>query len=200
VHERDWFFARKLNEMGVATLVLDSFAPQGLIKVFENKQLWRTRAGDRCSHRDRGVAKDRRIDFRRLGATGRSLGGQTPVRLTLKASRDQLPEKAALLNLALAITPGCTSQQHDRRMTPQSQVRLFLAEKDAAPHQRSITYVEKMRATGGDSQYKVYPDAFHVFDGSAKPVWTPKQEVYAGCENDRISPRHSSRLDTRAAS
>jgi hypothetical protein len=37
VHERDWFFARKLKEMGVATLVLDSFAPRGLIKVFENK-------------------------------------------------------------------------------------------------------------------------------------------------------------------
>jgi dienelactone hydrolase len=80
----------------------------------------------------------------------------------------------------------------------QSQVWLFLAEKDASPHQRCIAYVEKMRETGGDAQFKVYADAFHTFDGSAKPVWTPKQEVYAGCENDRIRPGHSIRLDTGA--
>ena len=130
---------------------------------------------------------------------GRSLGGQTAVRLTLQASRDQLPKKGPLLSLALAITPGCTSQQQDRHMTPGSQVWLFLADKDAAPHQRCITYVEKMNAAGGDSQFKLYANAFHTFDGSPKPVWTPNQEVYAGCENDRVAPNHSIRLDTGAA-
>jgi dienelactone hydrolase len=130
---------------------------------------------------------------------GRSLGGQTAVRLSLQASRDQLPKKGPDLSLALSITPGCTSQQQDRRMTSGSQVRLFLAEKDAAPYRRCVTYVEKMQASGGDAQFKLYRKAFHTFDGSPKPVWSPNQEVYAGCENDRVSPGLSIRLDTGAA-
>ena len=38
IHARDWFFARKLNDIGVATFVLDSFGPRGLTKVNEDKR------------------------------------------------------------------------------------------------------------------------------------------------------------------
>ena len=200
IHARDWFVARTLNEMGVATFVLDSFGPRGLTKVYEEKQSFseREQAIDVLTAIE-VLRKNARIDFTRLGAMGRSLGGQTAVRLTLQASRDQLPKKGPVLSLALSITPGCTSQQQDRRMTPGSQAWLFLAEKDAAPYQRCVTYVEKMKAAGGDAQYKLYENAFPTFDGSAKPVWSPKQEVYAGCENDRVNPSLSIRLDTGAA-
>jgi dienelactone hydrolase len=200
IHARDWVFARTLNEMGVATFVLDSFGPRGLTKVYEKKLSfgeWE-QAIDVLTAMEI-LRENPRIDFTRLGAMGRSLGGQTAVRLTLQASRDQLPKKGPVLSLALSITPGCTSQQQDRSMTPASQVWLFLAEKDAAPYQRCVTYVEKMKATGGDAQYKLYANAFHTFDSSPKPVWGPTLEVYAGCENDRINPSLSIRLDTGAA-
>jgi dienelactone hydrolase len=200
LHERDWFFARTLNEMGIASFVLDSFGPRGLTKVSEDKSSF----GEEAQAIDALTAiellqKDARIDFKRFGAMGRSLGGQTAVRLSLKASRDQLLKKGPYLSLALSITPGCTSQQQDRHLTPQSQVWLFLAEKDAAPYRRCIVFVEKMQAVGGDAHYKVYADAYHTFDASAKLIWTANQEVYAGCENDRISPHYSIRLDTGAA-
>jgi dienelactone hydrolase len=199
LHERDWYFARTLNEMGVATFVLDSFGARGLTKVSENKQIFQEweQAIDALSALD--VLKgNARINFDRVGGMGHSLGGQTAVRLSLKTARDQLPIKGPNLNLALAITPGCTSQQQDRRMTPHAQVHLFLAEKDMAPYQRCVTYVEKMKAAGGDAQFTVYPDTFHMFDGSVKPVWTPSQEVYAGCENDRVNHHLSIRVDTGA--
>lgn len=200
VHARDWVFARTLNDMGVATFVLDSFGPRGLTKVYEDKQSFgeREQAIDALTALE-VLRKDARIDITRLGAMGRSMGGQTAVRLTLQASRDQLPKKGPTLSLALSITPGCTSQQQDRRMMPGAQVRLFLAEKDASPYQRCVTYVEKMKAAGGDAEFKLYANTFHTFDGSAKPVWTPRQEVYAGCENDRVDPNLSVRLDTGAA-
>ncbi len=200
IHDRDWFFARTLNEMGIATLVVDSFTPRGLTRVYEKKRSFDERelAIDALTVTEM-LQADARIDFDRFGAMGRSLGGQTAVRLSIKASREQLPKKGPYLNLALAITPGCTSQQQDPHMTPHSQVWLFLAENDASPHRRCITYVEKMRAAGGDSQFKVYPNAFHTFDGSEKPVWKPKDEVYAGCANDRVRPGYSIRLDTGAA-
>ena len=194
IHERDWFFARVLNEMGVATLVLDSFGPRGLSRVYEKKRSfgeWE-QAIDALTALE-FLARDDRIDFARLGAMGRSLGGQTAVRLTLQASRDQLPKKGPLLSLALAITPGCTSQQQDRHMTRGSQVWLFLADKDAAPHQRCITYVEKMNAAGGDSQFKLYANAFHTFDGSPKPVWTAKP---GGLRRLRKRPRGAQPLHT----
>jgi dienelactone hydrolase len=199
LHARDWFFARTLNDMGIATFVLDSFTPRGLTKVFENKRSF----GEYEQAIDALTAleilkKEKRIDFGRLGAMGRSLGGQTSVRLTLKASRAQLPQKGPLLDIALAITPGCTSQQQDRHPTPHTQVRFFLAENDASPHQRCITYAEKIKAAGGDAEFIVYPNTFHTFDGSAKPVWTPNQEVYAACANERVRPDYSIRLDTGA--
>jgi dienelactone hydrolase len=200
IHARDWFFARTLNEMGVATFVLDSFGPRGLTKVYEDKRSFSEweQAIDALTALE-VLKANRSLDFKRLGAMGRSLGGQTAVRLTLQASRDQLTKKGPILDLALSITPGCTSQQQDRTMTRGSQAWLFLAERDGSPYQRCITYVEKMKAAGGDAQFKLYANAFHTFDGTPKPVWWPKQEVYAGCENDRVSPKLSIRLDTGAA-
>jgi hypothetical protein len=85
------------------------------------------------------------------------------VRLALKASRAQLPIQGPLLSLSLAITPGCTSQQQDRTLTPGAQVRLFFADKDASPHERCMVYVEKMKAAGGDADFKLYANSFHTF-------------------------------------
>jgi hypothetical protein len=59
-----------------------------------------------------------------------------------------------------------------------------------------VSYVEKMKAAGGDAQFKLYANSFHTFDGSPKPVWRPNEEVYAGCENDRVDRNLSIRLDT----
>jgi dienelactone hydrolase len=200
IHARDWFLARTLNDMGVATFVLDSFGPRGLIKVYEHKLSFQEReqAIDALSALET-LRKDTRIDMSRLGAMGRSLGGQTAVRLSLKASRRQLRKDGPTLSLALAITPGCTSQQRDGELTRRTEVWLFLAERDFAPYQRCITYVDKMKAGRGDAHFKLYPDTFHTFDGSAKPIWTANQEVYAKCANDRIRPGYSIRLDTGAA-
>ena len=200
IHARDWFFARTLNEMGVAAFVIDSFGPRGLTEVYEDKRSFGEREMSIDALTALEVLSDKpSLDFTRLGAMGRSLGGQTAVRLTIQASRDQIPRKGPIVGLAVSITPGCTSQQQDRAMTLGSQAWLFLAEKDGSPYQRCITYVEKMKVAGGDAQFKLYVDAFHTFDGSPKPVWWPKQEVYAGCENDRVSPKLSIRLDTGAA-
>jgi dienelactone hydrolase len=200
IHVRDWSFARTLNDMGVATFVLDSFGPRGLTKVYEHKLSFQEReqAIDALSALA-VLRKDARIDMSRLAAMGRSLGGQTAVRLALKATRSQLRQDGPILSLALAITPGCTSQPRDGELTRRTEVWLFLAERDFAPYQRCITYVDKMKAARGEAHYKLYPDTFHTFDGSAKPVWTANQEVYAKCANDRIRPGHAIRLDTGAA-
>jgi dienelactone hydrolase len=199
IHPRDWFFAHTLNGMGVATFVLDSFGPRGLTKVNEDKRSF----GEREQAIDALAAlatlrRDGRIDMGRVAAMGRSLGGQTAVRLSLKVAREQLPPGGPLLGLALAITPGCSSQPRDGALTQGTAVWLFLADHDMAPHQRCITYVEKMLAANGDAHYKVYADTFHTFDGSARPVWHPDEEVYARCANDRIDPGHAVRLDTGA--
>jgi dienelactone hydrolase len=200
IHSRDWFFARTLNDMGVATFVLDSFGPRGLARVSEDKRSFgeREQAIDALSALEM-LRSDTRIDIGHVAAMGRSLGGQTAVRLSLKVAREQLPLKGPMLDLALAITPGCTSQQKDGRLTPSASVWMFLADHDMAPHERCIAYVDKMVVAGGNAHFKVYQGTFHTFDGSAKPVWHHREEVYANCANDRIDPNHSVRLDTGAA-
>ena len=199
IHARDWFFVRKLNDIGVATFVLDSFGPRGLTKVNEDKRSF----GDREQAIDAlsalaTLGKNTRIDLDHLAAMGRSLGGQTAVRLSLKIAREQLPIRGPTLGLALAITPGCTSQPKDGEVTRGTEVWFFLADHDMSPYQRCISYVEKMVAAGGDAHFRVYPETFHTFDGSLKPIWHPREEVYADCSNDRIGPNYSIRLDTNA--
>ena len=95
--------------------------------------------------------------------------------------------------------PGCNSQERDRRVTLGTEVHFFLAEKDFAPHEKCIAYAQGMNSTGGKANYKVYPDTYHVFDGSRKHVWSATQEVYADCGNEFIAPGHSVRLDSGAA-
>jgi dienelactone hydrolase len=200
IHPRDWHFARTLNELGVATFVIDSFGPRGLTKIAEHKLGF----GEREQAIDALNAltilrQDTRIDMNRIAAMGHSLGGQTAVRLSLKIARQQLPLRGPMLSLALAITPGCTSQQKDGQLTQSAQVWLFLADHDMAPYQRCITYVDKMVAAGGKAHFKVYPDTYHMFDASTSPIWKPREEVYADCANDRIDPTYSVRLDTGAS-
>ncbi len=199
LHERDWFFARTLNEIGVATFVLDSFGPRDITNVPENKRGFTgyrqvvdaLNALDKLSH-------DQRIDTSRIGAMGRSLGGETSIYLSLQAVRARMQPKAPPLSLALAITPGCMSQEQDGRASPQAEIHFFLADKDFSPYQRCIDYVHKINRAGGHADHTVYPDTFHVFDGSMDPVWHPGEEVYAGCDNEFIAPDRSVRLDTGA--
>jgi dienelactone hydrolase len=199
INHRDWFFARTLPTLGIAAFVIDSFGPRSLSKVYENKRSF----GDREQAIDALAAlaalrQNGRIDLTRVGAMGRSLGGQTAIRLSLKADRENLPLSGPALQLALAITPGCSSQYTDGSLTRGSEVWFFLADHDMAPYQRCITYVEKMTAAHGDAHYKLYPDTFHTFDGSAKPVWHANEELYARCANDRHPSGQVTRLDTGA--
>jgi len=94
IHGR-WFFAQTLNDMGVAAFVLDSFGPSGVTKVFERKRSvgeWE-QAIDALTAIE-VLQSSKRIDFSRLGAMGRSLGGQTAVRLALQASENSCPRRA----------------------------------------------------------------------------------------------------------
>jgi dienelactone hydrolase len=198
INHRDWFFARTLNAMGVATFVVDSFGPRKLIKVYEDKRSF----GDREQAIDALAAlaalrQDNRLDLKHIAAMGRSLGGQTAVRLSLKAGRVSLPQ-GPTLELALAVTPGCTSQYTDGELTHGTEVWFLLADHDMSPHQRCITYAEKMITAHSNAHYKVYPDTFHTFDGSAQPVWHANEEVYANCANDRSTSGRVVRLDTGA--
>ena len=90
IHDRDWFFARTLNGMGVAAFVLDSFRPRGLARVYEHKLNFGEleQAIDALTAIET-LKTDARIDFSRIGAMGRSLGGQTAVRLSCAALRSK---------------------------------------------------------------------------------------------------------------
>jgi dienelactone hydrolase len=198
VHDRDWFFARTLNEMGVATFVIDSFAPRGLMRVFENKLIFQQReqAVDALYALD-ALEGDTRIDFARLGVMGRSMGGEAALRLSLIASRDQLPKQSRhLFSLVLAIMPGCMSQQSDRHVTTGTEVHFYLAEKDFSPARDCIVYANRMKGLGASVDYVVYPNTFHVFDSGAQPTWSPTQEVFADCANERFRPDFLIRLDS----
>lgn len=202
LHARDWENARTLNDAGIATAVVDSFGPRNLRDVWQNKQsftAWQM-AGDGFAVL-RWLASNPRIDAERIGAMGRSLGGEATIYLTFAKARklrrdtDKIPN----LSLAIAIYPGCIGQWRDVALTPRTQLQFLLAANDdLTPASHCEEYSKRMRSAGGSVATFTFADAHHSFDILPKAVFSTRQENYAKCRNEWRDANDHVRLDTGA--
>jgi dienelactone hydrolase len=202
LHIRDWENARQLNNAGIATAVVDSFGPRRLRNVWQNKQsftAW-TMAGDGFAVL-RWLESNPRIDPARIGAMGRSLGGEATIYMALAKARRLRSDARALPSLALAVAiyPGCVGQWRDAALTPKTHMHFFLAAKDdLTPAAHCVEYSQRMRSTGGSVAVFTFPDAYHSFDTMPQAVFSSRQENYSKCRNEWRDNNDHIRLDTGA--
>lgn len=195
----DW--VTKLNGMGVATFVFDSFTSRGISNtIADQSQLGRLamivdayRALDLLAHHPR-------IDPQRIALMGFSRGGQAALYASLK--RFQRLQGGAGPSFAAYVLfyPNCGTRFLQDEDVADVPIRIFHgAADDYVPVAPCRAYVERLVKAGKDVRLTEYPGAYHVFDGAAfkVPVKLAQAQTVRRCRTEEASPGRIVNAETK---
>jgi dienelactone hydrolase len=162
-------WVRDLNQIGIATLALDSFSGRGIRSTSADQaQLGRLNMVV-DAYRALGIlAKDPRIDPARIAVMGFSRGGQSALYSAMsRLYRLQGPKDGTQFSAHLAVYPDCmTSYKDDAEVT--RPIRIFHGTADDYnPVAPCRLYVQRLTQANRDVKLIEYADAAHVFDAPA---------------------------------
>jgi len=167
-HDR---WARELNALGIATLLIDSFTGRGLTTTAEDQ----SRLGEMAMVFDayralEMLAKHPRIDPARIGLFGNSRGGVGALYASLDRFQRMHGPRDAAFAVYVSLYPPCTRQYIDDAAVAKRPIRIFHGTDDViAPIERCRAYVKRLKTAGADAQLIEYEGAHHGFDGHLLP-------------------------------
>ena len=180
----DW--EQDLNAMGVATFVLDSFTPRGIMNTLNNQDQLGRLAMIVDAYRALDVlAKHPRIDPSRIALMGFSRGGQAALLASLKRFQHLHGPVGQELAAYIVFYPPCNTTFRDDLDVADKPIRIFQGSADDyVPIAPCRTYVKRLKANGKDVQLTEYAGAGHVFDGRMfkKPLTLEKAQTARQCE------------------
>jgi len=181
--EAEW--ARELNGIGVATLMLDSFTGRGIVSTGENQaQLGRLAMIVDAYRALEVLSRHPRIDPGRIAVVGFSRGGQAALYASLKRFQRLHGPRGVQFAAYLPFYANCGTTFVDDGDVADRPIRLFHgAADDYVPVAPCRSYVARLRAAGKDVQLTEYPGAHHVFDNPflATPVVLKQSQTTRGC-------------------
>lgn len=185
----DW--AVRLNALGVATFVLDSFTPRGIVDTRDDQsQLGRLAMTEDAYRALALLARHPRVDPGRIALMGFSRGGQATLYASLKRFQRMHAPADAGFALFIAFYPACMTRYLQDDDPVDKPVRLFHGTADDwVPVAPCRDYVEVLRKAGKDVRLTEYPRAHHVFDWAAlkTPVKLPKAQTLRHCRVEEAS-------------
>jgi dienelactone hydrolase len=180
----DW--AQELNAMGVATFVLDSFTPRGIVNTLNDQDQLGRLAMIVDAYRALDIlSKHPRIDPNRIVLMGFSRGGQAALLSSLKRFQRLHGTAGQEFAAYIVFYPPCNTSFREDEDVADKPIQVFhgIAD-DYAPIAPCRSYVERLKAKGKNVQLTEYAGAGHVFDGRAfiKPVKFEKAQTPRNCE------------------
>lgn len=180
----DW--AHWLNDMGVASFVVDSFTARGLVStVNDQAQLGRLAMVIDAYRALALLAKHPRIDPERIALMGFSRGGQSALYASLTRFQRMHGPSGIAFAAYIPFYPACNTVFTGDEDVAARPIRIFHGTADDyVPVAPCRSYVGRLRAAGKDAQLTEYADAHHVFDGRifSKPVTPPKAQRTGRCK------------------
>lgn len=180
----DW--VQDLNAMGVATFVLDSFTPRGIVNTINDQsQLGRLVMIVDAYRAFDVLAQHPRIDPTRIAVMGFSRGGRAALYASLKRFQRMHGPVGQEFAAYIVFYPPCTTIFHDDENVADKPIRIFHGSADDyVPVAPCRAYVERLKGKGKDVQLTEYPGAGHVFDGRAfkTPLKFEKAPTARQCE------------------
>jgi dienelactone hydrolase len=179
---REDAWARRLNAVGIASFVVDSFGPRGLTSTATDQSRLSTMANvaDALSAL-RLLATHPRIDPARIGVIGFSRGGQVALYSALEPVRRSIVDDARRFAAHVALYPSCSIPYHARQVTGAPILMLLGAADDYTPPKRCHAYADWFRGRGAPVQVAEYAGAYHDFDLPVPPRFLRRLQSARGC-------------------
>ena len=182
----DWiegYYARELNRVGIAGLVVDSFKPRRVQNVIEDQSL--VTSWDMENDAFAALAllqKDKRIDAQRIGIMGLSKGGLVAQQSAFIV-RQQWRRTGDLAFAAhVAIAPDCAAQHRIARTTGTPIFFMLAEQDDYVLPKPCIDYAEQIKAAGNSKvAVKVYKGAHHNWEDTRPVSLLARAENFSKC-------------------
>jgi dienelactone hydrolase len=159
-------WARELNDLGIATLIVDSFTERGITSTIDAQdQLSEVAVVIDAYRALEMLAKHPRIDPARIGLLGASRGAVSTLYASMKRFQRMYAPADAQFAVYLSLYPPCYKAYIGETDVADRPIRLFNGTADEiAPIRQCLAYVKRLRDAGKDAQLTEYPGAFHGFD------------------------------------
>lgn len=194
--EHEW--AARLNKLGIATFVVDSFTPRGI----RNTAGDQTRLSTMANVADalaalKLLATHPRIDPARIGIIGFSRGGQVALYTALEPIRRGVIDGELRFAAHIALYPSCNIPYYANDVSSAPLLMLLGEADDYTPAAPCLAYAEWFRARGAHIQTKTYRGAYHDFDVPQPPRRYANLQSARNCRAEvSISTGTMRRLDT----
>ena len=164
-------WARDFAEIGVSTLLIDSFTARGISNTLEDQSQLGVLNMALDAYRALGMVRNHpRVDTSRIALIGFSRGGRTALYASLDRFNTMWNESGLEFAAYLPFYPDCTTTFIDDTKVRLAPVRIHHGDiDDYTSADRCIAYTEKLKAAGRDAQITIYKNAPHTFDSPLSP-------------------------------
>lgn len=159
-------WSRELNDLGIATLMVDSFTGRGIVDTrTEQSQLGMLTTMYDAYRALELLAKHPRIDRQRIGILGGSRGGGPALYSSMTRFQRMYAEPGTRFAVHLVFYTSCNTTYVGDTDVGDAPIRLFHGTADdAGPLEPCRAYVERLQNAGKDVQLYEYAGAHHGFD------------------------------------
>ena len=193
IEQKEWDrWVPLLNQLGVATFVVDSFTPRGITRTVDDQAQLDQAANDADALAAlKLLAADPRIDPARIGVMGFSRGGTVALETAVDRFRRGVIHDDVKFAAHIAFYPGC-ALRYWRTPSPLTGAPIMMALgalDDYTPARACLAFADAMKAAGQAVEVHVYAGAQHDFDSTfTRLVTHPRGTTSRNCPNREIDP------------
>jgi dienelactone hydrolase len=182
VLRNDWEWAKRMNELGIASFVIDNFTGRGITETATDRSRLSPSADVAGALAALSLlASHPAIDPRRIGVIGFSRGGSVAINSAFEPIRRAVIDDDLRFAAHVAVYPGCSVTEVSAYLDGSPILMLLGGKDDYTPASACVAYAEGLRAKGAAVSVVVYPNAYHAFDSKAPPHSDPRPTTLRDC-------------------